>query len=723
MIVKNEAHVIERCLRSVLPFIDSWVIADTGSSDGTQSIIQRTLGTLPGMLLERPWKDFAHNRNESLALARTLASYSLIIDADDNLQLTDGFSLPELTADGYSFDILHGSVRYRRAHLVKNALSWHWEGVLHEYLTCDDPHLVEHLPGLAIRYNGDGARSKDPEKFRRDARLLEETLQKDNINDALRTRYLFYLAQSYRDGGDRPAALKYYLERAECTGWVEETYISLLAAGRLQFELKRPLEETLASFARASALLPERLEARHGAALVLRLAKRYQEAFDIAASGLGRTAPPQGLFVESSIYEYGLRDEYAVSGYWAGHYVESLDACLTLLACETAPASDRKRFLSNARFAFDKLHPSPTSLPSPPVSLTAPPSIPDATIRTIDPMTAPAVNWQELDQAALAAYGAGAYASAFDAWTRLLDHPGTPPGELARLERNRDYAVPYLKDQYLEYPAALIERLGTRTRTGEPKVTLSITTCRRLDLFKATVCSFLNTCTDIDRIDRFLCIDDHSSADDRAEMQALFPFFEFVWKTGAERGHAHSLNLIREQVQTPWLLHLEDDWHFFARRAYVTECLALLESDPRLGQVLFNRNYAETLEDRDFAGGIREYLPPNMVPFVRHQYFPADSDAYQRFVREYPGRLNNAYWPHYSLRPSVLRTEIFKTVGEYAITGHFELDYARRFTAAGYRSVFLNGIYSLHTGRLTRERDDASRQNAYTLNEQPYPAV
>ena len=32
MIVKNEAHVIERCLASVLPLIDKWSIVDTGST-------------------------------------------------------------------------------------------------------------------------------------------------------------------------------------------------------------------------------------------------------------------------------------------------------------------------------------------------------------------------------------------------------------------------------------------------------------------------------------------------------------------------------------------------------------------------------------------------------------------------------------------------------------------------------------------------------------------
>ena len=70
MIVKDEAPVIERCLRSVKPWIDHWVIVDTGSSDGTQAMIRKFMADLPGVLHERPWRDFAHNRNQAMALAR-----------------------------------------------------------------------------------------------------------------------------------------------------------------------------------------------------------------------------------------------------------------------------------------------------------------------------------------------------------------------------------------------------------------------------------------------------------------------------------------------------------------------------------------------------------------------------------------------------------------------------------------------------------------------------
>src|ERR1700680_162948 len=72
MIVKNESKIIKRCLTSVLPIIDYWVIVDTGSTDGTQNIIKDFMKEkgIPGELHERPWVNFAHNRNQALELAK-----------------------------------------------------------------------------------------------------------------------------------------------------------------------------------------------------------------------------------------------------------------------------------------------------------------------------------------------------------------------------------------------------------------------------------------------------------------------------------------------------------------------------------------------------------------------------------------------------------------------------------------------------------------------------
>lgn len=69
--------------------------------------------------------------------------------------------------------------------------------------------------------------------------------------------------------------------------------------------------------------------------------------------------PGDGLFVEPWIYDYGLLDEYAVNAYWSGHYRDSLDAALKLLAQPNCPDDQCARFAANAKFALDQLPSAP----------------------------------------------------------------------------------------------------------------------------------------------------------------------------------------------------------------------------------------------------------------------------------------------------------------------------------------------------------------------------
>jgi len=134
MIVKNESHVIERCLESVRPWIDHWTIVDTGSNDGTQSFVRKLLCDLPGTLFERPWTNFAVNRSESIELATPSSDFLLVIDADDILEVDSEFVFPELDKDAYTLTVHDSGHLYRRLHLIRTSLPWRYEGVLHEYL-------------------------------------------------------------------------------------------------------------------------------------------------------------------------------------------------------------------------------------------------------------------------------------------------------------------------------------------------------------------------------------------------------------------------------------------------------------------------------------------------------------------------------------------------------------------------------------------------------------
>jgi glycosyltransferase involved in cell wall biosynthesis len=355
MIVKNEASVIRRCIDSVRPIVDHWVIVDTGSTDGTQDIIRGHLHDLPGELYERPWRDFAHNRSEALELARGKSDYTLIIDADDTLEITPNTILPALSADSYMVDIANAGIVYQRLQLVRSALPWRYEGVLHEFLACDGVGPSRQLSGIRMRCSHDGARRKDPQTFRRDAAVLETALQTES-NPFLRARYRFYLAQSYRDCGERVTALEHYLARAELGFWQEEVFVSLYCAARMMEQLGHPEEDVIAAYLRAAQARPTRAEALHGASRFCRQRKRYEEGYRIAKRGLEIPMPSSNaLFVEPWIYETGLLDEFSVNAYWSGHNRDCLDANLKLLGTEKLSTGETRRVLANARFASDRL--------------------------------------------------------------------------------------------------------------------------------------------------------------------------------------------------------------------------------------------------------------------------------------------------------------------------------------------------------------------------------
>jgi glycosyltransferase involved in cell wall biosynthesis/GR25 family glycosyltransferase involved in LPS biosynthesis len=366
MIVKNEAPVIERCLTSVLPLIDYWIICDTGSTDGTQDIIRSFFAAhdKPGELHERPWQDFAHNRSEALALARDKADYSLIIDADDTLELPAGFKLPRLKLDSYTFEILHQQLRYFRAQLVRNTLPWVYEGVLHEFLSCgrdaegnrifSENRSQAPLPGVRIRMTEEGARRRQSraERYKRDAAVLETAL-KTETDPFLIARYAFYLAQSLADAGEPEQALPFYLQRATLGFWQQEVYISLYEAAKLKAQLNHPPDDVIEAFDVAGRSDPRRAEALHDAARYCRLAKRHQEGYEFAKRAIKLSPPQDSLFAERWIYDYAALDEYAVNAYWAGQYEDSLRACRRLLAPGSKlPASEKNRIEANRDHAL-----------------------------------------------------------------------------------------------------------------------------------------------------------------------------------------------------------------------------------------------------------------------------------------------------------------------------------------------------------------------------------
>ncbi|MEI7780051.1 MAG: glycosyltransferase, partial [Actinomycetes bacterium] len=264
MIVKNEAHVIERCLNSVRPLIDSYCIVDTGSTDGTQDVIRAALDGLPGEVFDRPWQDFGTNRSEALELSRPFGDYSLMIDADVVCVIDPALDLVEfrqgLTQDFYRV-MFKDRLEYQRPLISTTKLPFTYRGVLHEYL--DAPQGATDggiVSGIHYYSHTDGASWANPNKYLEDAETFLKAIVEQRDPD-LKGRYIFYMAQSFRDAGLFEPAARAYRDRAEMPGWEQENYVAWLWHARMLRNLGKPLSEILDALMRAQEVVPTRSEA------------------------------------------------------------------------------------------------------------------------------------------------------------------------------------------------------------------------------------------------------------------------------------------------------------------------------------------------------------------------------------------------------------------------------------------------------------------------------
>ena len=343
MIVKNESAVIERCLRSVLPHVHAWCIVDTGSTDNTVEIINRVASEfgVPGVLMNSPWVNFGHNRTEALRFAEVTAKehncdFFLFLDADEQLGSDTAPALeamPDLPEDWKSNTLVFvnthfGATEYDRAFMASTDTEWIWHGALHEFLTTnpvEPTHKTARLPiSVGLWVNTDGARSKDPEKFLKDARLLQAEYDQNPLN----TRTCFYLAQSYMDAGQPDRAFEYYQARTKLKGWSDEVWYSTLRLGDLSAILNPESSLPAEYYLRALIMEPGRLESLVRLSEFYSARQQWEQAYDFANLAVSKIVRGQykthGLFIDTSAVWKSYQQHY-LSLFYTGNKKEAVE--------------------------------------------------------------------------------------------------------------------------------------------------------------------------------------------------------------------------------------------------------------------------------------------------------------------------------------------------------------------------------------------------------------
>lgn len=362
MIVKNEAHIIERCISSALPFIDYALIVDTGSTDETIAIVSSFFesNNLPYKIINQEWNDFGSNRSSALLMMREEREidYALMIDADDVVSITSELGIAEiknnLNLDLYNLRTFLSEHFYLRPQLISNKKDFFFKGAIHEYLDCTDTFTQGELDHIKIISIQDSFRNNDSNKFLKDAHFLKQLI-KDETDPFLKSRYTFYCAQSYRDAEIHSEAYNLYLNRTKMGFWEQEIYVSYYMAAQIGLKLNLSFDHINDLFLSAFETCPNRAEALHGLAFNCRLHNKFNLAYLFAKKGELLIAPNDALFVSNEIYEYSLLDELSVAAYWLGKYQECFEICRLLLNERKIPESDKSRILDNMRFAKEKL--------------------------------------------------------------------------------------------------------------------------------------------------------------------------------------------------------------------------------------------------------------------------------------------------------------------------------------------------------------------------------
>lgn len=359
MIVKNEAHIIASTLENLCQSIDFdyWVIVDTGSTDDTRQIISDFFKdrNIKGELHETEWKNFGFNRSDALSKAFNKTDYLLIFDADD--RIVGDFVLPkELNLDGYHLKF-GDNVSYVRLLLVNNALRWKFMGVLHEYIICTNENYsckYENIEGNYHLISGkSGARSKNPNKYRDDALILETAYDEAvKLKDDIMVRYSFYCAQSYKDAGNDEISIEWYKKRISHGGWNQEVYYSYITIGQLYAKMNN-IESAFYYWTLSFDADPERCEGIYYIIKHCRENGKFQLAlhyYKWIEKNKTRNLLDK-LFVTEDVYKYLLDYEFTIIACYVNQHKLAITSFHTLFKYANALSSSLKEnIVSNLQF-------------------------------------------------------------------------------------------------------------------------------------------------------------------------------------------------------------------------------------------------------------------------------------------------------------------------------------------------------------------------------------
>jgi glycosyltransferase involved in cell wall biosynthesis len=331
MIVKNESKIIERCLKAAKAVIDYVSIVDTGSTDNTKEIIENWCKSndVPHKVHQETFKNFSHNRTHSYQVAKETfpdTTYFMLLDADMVLKVKPDFRKNSLIENSYLIMQYSRVVKYWNIRLIgnKNIEKWECIGVTHEYWQSTPDSEAQKLYTLEIDDREDGGCKDD--KYFRDKRLLLEAYNDPDIPSYLKTRYSYYLGQTFECLRIWDEAAKWFEKRAfEERTWEEEGWYAHYKLGLVRFGQKQP-EKAVATLLECYERRPWRAESLYKLTCYYRAKALSKSKPNVAMNRVALMFALQAkeikypredvLFVEYDVYEFLIDVEICIVAYY-----------------------------------------------------------------------------------------------------------------------------------------------------------------------------------------------------------------------------------------------------------------------------------------------------------------------------------------------------------------------------------------------------------------------
>lgn len=216
MIVKNEAHNLQRSLGNLRGIVDEQIVIDTGSTDNTVEVAE----ALGATVYHFKWiNDFAAAKN--FAIEKATGDWIVFLDADEHFDFKDAKKLRDIIegaqkakmvaitmtlANIESTGKLMGTGKQSR--IFRNRKDIRYHGKIHEALISKRSDFKSYnAPNITIWHTGyDRQIAQDRDKGNRNLELLIKEFENNEENYML----LHYIGESYVMLENKNEALKYF---------------------------------------------------------------------------------------------------------------------------------------------------------------------------------------------------------------------------------------------------------------------------------------------------------------------------------------------------------------------------------------------------------------------------------------------------------------------------------------------------------------------------------